>query len=316
MKKHHFLEMNYNNGVEAGLRQMPRTMTKIYLSGQNLESLPDLSKFTLLEELYCANNRLKSLPSNLFEMFPKLRLLACSNNYLTSLPPLGEYLEELYCVNNSLTCLPTLPETLKYLYCSLNKIEKLPPLPPYLVDLYCIENQLTKLPALPETLKKLYCGNNQLTYLPKLVNGLQVLSCFNNQIMSLPKMPVHLIELICYRNHLTSLPSLGTDIEVINFLNNPIYEVANWEEYDEDEFYDVDGVNYYKKYMILYTIETINKIRKTYYFKKFKNKLRDFLWVKIREPRIREKYAPHNILKLLNEIGEDSEKFDSLFENL
>jgi Leucine-rich repeat (LRR) protein len=301
--------------VETYLSRLPSTTKTIFLSGEKLEKLPDLSKFTLLEELYCANNWLKYLPENLCTMFPHLKILACSNNILTSLPPLGNTLEDLYCINNALSRLPPLPETLKHLHCGLNQLDELPPLPPGLEDLTCTDNKLIKIPPLPETLKTLQCGKNQLTYLPPLVNGLKILACFDNQIISLPELP-HLTHLICHRNRLTSLPSLWSGIQDVNFQYNPVYEYANCEEYDGNEFYDENGYNHYKMFMMLYIIETINKFRRTYYLNKFKNKLRNLLWVKIREPKIREKYAPQNILELLNNIGEDSEKFDSLLENL
>jgi Leucine-rich repeat (LRR) protein len=144
--------------VETYLSRLPSTTKTIFLSGEKLEKLPDLSKFTLLEELYCANNWLKYLPENLCTMFPHLKILACSNNILTSLPPLGNTLEDLYCINNALSRLPPLPETLKHLHCGLNQLDELPPLPPGLEDLTCTDNKLIKIPPLPETLKTLQCG--------------------------------------------------------------------------------------------------------------------------------------------------------------
>jgi Leucine-rich repeat (LRR) protein len=312
--------MSNQRAIDTYLQNLPSNIKSLYLSGERLEEFPDLSRFTELEELYCANNRLSRLPHNLCIMLPNLKVLACSGNNLTELPPLGDQLESLYCINNMLTRLPTLPASLKCLFCSFNRICELPDLPPNLKDLMCGDNILTNIPELPDTLKQLYCGNNLITHLPKIVDSLKVLSCFNNQIRVLPELPDSLTELICYENELTSIPCLGPNVEEIDFQDNPIYDVihdaARCDEYDAHEYYNDDGVNPTKRNMIIHTVRIIHNFRKMYYLNKFKGKFRDLLWVKIREPQIREQYAPYKILNLLNEIGEDSEKFDRLFENM
>ena len=66
-----------------------------------------------------------------------------------------------------------------------------------------------------------------------------------------------------------------------------------------------------------------NKLKKLYNFKylfyclKYKNKFRNWLWIKIREPKIKKQYHPNNLLILLNEIDDNNyeEKMDSLLNN-
>jgi hypothetical protein len=58
-------------------------------------------------------------------------------------------------------------------------------------------------------------------------------------------------------------------------------------------------------------IQVINQFRYLYYSLKFKKRLRDLLWVKIREPKIREKYS-HDYL--VEHLHEDTD-LDDLLQN-
>ena len=85
-----------NFNIEDYLNSLPEDTTKINVSNKNLTYLPDLSRFKNLQQLYCNDNKLTSLPP----LNENLLYLHCSNNKLTSLPQLNENLEELYCNNN------------------------------------------------------------------------------------------------------------------------------------------------------------------------------------------------------------------------
>jgi hypothetical protein len=56
-----------------------------------------------------------------------------------------------------------------------------------------------------------------------------------------------------------------------------------------------------------YIIEMRNKnniiirFKELFYVLKYKKQLRDWLWVRIREPKIRNKYHPDNLIKLLED---------------
>ena len=113
-------------------------------------------------EIDCSNANLIDL--NGIEIFTNLEDLYCDNNQLTSLPDLPSKLKNLSCYNNKLTSLPEeLPSNLKFLDCDDNKLTSLPDLPSKLETLYCYNNKLTELPDL-SNLKYLNCWNNNLPY--------------------------------------------------------------------------------------------------------------------------------------------------------
>ena len=58
-------------------------------------------------------------------------------------------------------------------------------------------------------------------------------------------------------------------------------------------------------------LKIFNKFRYLYYCLKFKKQFRNWLWVKIREPKIREKYS-HNYL--VENLHEDTD-LDELLDN-
>ena len=135
--------------------------------------------------------------------------------------------------------------------------------------------QLTSL-HLNENLQKLYCSYNQLTSL-HLNENLQKLYCSFNQLTCLQK-------LYCSFNQLTSL-HLNEKLQTIVFNDNPIYEIIN--------SFVID--------IIKRKIRVLNQFRYLYYCLKFKKRLRDILWVKIREPKIRKKYSHDYLLANLHE---------------
>ena len=196
-----------------------------------------------------------------------ISILDISSKNIKYLPDLTKFknLEELYCNNNQLTTLPTLPPNLKKVFCYNNKLTLLPNLPPNLKKVFCSNNQLTLLPTLPQNLEELYCSNNQLNSLPTLPQNLAELYCSNNQLTLLPTLPPNLAELYCY--------------------NNPIYEI-------------VKGGSLIK---IKKNIQLLNSCRHLYYCLQFKKQLRKWLWEKVREKHIMDKYYPKYLIENLDE---------------
>jgi Leucine-rich repeat (LRR) protein len=164
--------------IEKYLNSLSREIVNLDINIKGITSLPDLTRFKNLEELYCHNIQLTSLPT----LPQNLKILYCSNNELTLLPTLPQNLKTLYCHNNKLTSLPTLPQNLKTLFCYSNKLTSLPNLPKNLEILDCSENEITLLSSLPKTLRTLYCSDNQLTLLPTLPQNLEILDCYDNPI--------------------------------------------------------------------------------------------------------------------------------------
>jgi len=205
--------------------------------------------------------------------FRKLKILNCSNNQLTILQ-FNENLEQLNCSYNRLTNLP-INENLKILNCTNNYLTILPPLNKQLEIIDCSINRLTTLPALNENLEKLWCNYNQLTTLPPLNENLRQLYCVNNK--------------------LTNLPLFNEKLRMWIFYDNPIFDIINTDNKDK----------------INRKIRVLNQFRYLYYSLKFKKRFRDLLWVKIREPKIRERYSHDYLLENLHEETD----LDELLEN-
>ena len=108
--------------------------------------------------------------------------------------------------------------------------------------------------------------------------------------------------LFCTGNKLESMPLLNDKLEILYFANNPIYDVVS--------FKITEIVNIKKN------IQTLYQFKHLFYSLKFKNKFRDWLWVKVREPKIQEYYSPANLVKLLSGIdADDFEQLDNALSN-
>lgn len=305
--------------------------------------IPDLSRFHQLEELkinhtidnFIHFSNIPSLSSTLIhftikginiDKLPtlpsKLQSLYINRTYITSLPNLPDTLEELDCNYNKIKHLPKLPQGLKYLRCGYNliaeidqelppnlrlfhcfdnKLTSLPQLPPKLDALICSSNKLTYLPDLPSTLKILKCGNNNLTKLPSLIklNLLTELQCSENQLFELPILPMSLKYLFCNFNNLISIPDLPSSIIQVLITDNPLpYNITH------------------STLIMMRNVRTAHRFKELYYALKFKKQFRDWLWVKVREPKIREKYHPRHLKKMLEGREEITlDELDELNEN-
>ena len=271
--------------IETYLDSLPEDTEEIDVSNKGLTYLPDLSRFKNLKTLICANNKLTSLPK-----LNNIKLLICHKNQLTSLPPL-EKLEILSCSYNRLTSLPELNTNLLELFCHNNELTSLPMLN-NLEKLYCCWNQLTSLPPL-KNLQILHCNYNELTSLSPPLNNLKTLYCLHNKLTQLPPLN-NLDKLYCCDNQLTYL-HLNEELEELTCENNPIYEIINTNDIQ----------------IITQKLRVLNQFRYLYYSLKYKKRFRDWLWVKIREPKIRERYS-HNYL--VANLHEETD-LDDLLEN-
>jgi Leucine-rich repeat (LRR) protein len=185
--------------VERYLNSLSEDILTLDISYMDIKYFPDLTRFKNLQELYCYDNE------------------------LTSLPTLPQNLEKIYCENNQLTSLPTLPENLKELNCSMNYLTSIPSLPQNLKELYCHNNRLTSLPTLPQNLKELDCDYNQLNLLPTLPQNLKKLNCSHNQLNLLPTLPQNLTILYCSINPIYEIVNSNSLFQIkqnIQLLNN------------------------------------------------------------------------------------------------
>lgn len=276
-----------NFNVEKYLNSLSSKVSVINLDGKSLNAIPDLSRFYQLE------------------------ILKCANNYLTELP------------------FSSLPRSLKELHCNHNLLTSLPEFNPQLEMVDCSDNQLSQLPEFNERLQEIQCNSNLLTSLPAFNKELKSLSCANNRLTQLPQLNTDFNYLWCSENFLTALPDLNNSkIYVLYCDYNPIYEVLDHvmrRDDDDDEDYqqyngDIFGNNMLKE-GTQHNVQVINSFRKLYYSLKFKNVIHKLV-MKVRLPKIQEKYSPENISKLLlrNNITlcdeDDFDHFERLLEEM
>jgi Leucine-rich repeat (LRR) protein len=299
--------------VEEYLNSLPDNIIEIDLSNKGITSIPDLSRFINLQQLDCSYNKLITLP----KLNSTLQQLDCSHNDLSSLPELNINLLHLDCSDNNLTSLPELNENLYQLVCSDNNLTSLPRLNKNLLRLNCSNNYLTSLPELNENLWELVCSYNNITSLPDL-KKLNSLFCSYTEITRLPMLNLELELLYCIGSNLSELPILNENLKRFDFSETPICDIIfNITINDENEtYYGEDGT---ENGTLVYSlsinitkekIKRINKFRFLYYSLKFKQKFRDWLWKKVREPQILQHYHPSKLLELLkdkniNDISEE-----------
>jgi len=202
-----------------------------------------------------------------------------NNMQITVLPDLSRfiYLRLLDCNYNELISLPELNSTLQLLYCCNNRLDSLPKLPVNLVFLNCSGNRISILPKLPVKLHTLYCYNNILYCLPPLNKQLQILNCINNNLIR--------------------LPLIHDNLDDFHYYNNPIFDIIN--------SYNLD--------VIINKVQKLYNFRRLFYMLKYKNKFRNWLWVRVREPKIQKMYSPENLNLLLDNMVDvdDEEEFQN-----
>lgn len=142
------LRMNRKNITT--LNWIPTRCEELQFQENRLKRLPELSN--TVTKLNVSKNQLESLP----ELLPqRLKYLNVSDNpNLNTLPDLPEGLEVLIAFNCGLTMCPELPSSLKFLYLQNNYLKKLPELPPNLDTLYIFNNCIEDITDLPKTLYK------------------------------------------------------------------------------------------------------------------------------------------------------------------
>jgi hypothetical protein len=237
---------------------------------------------------------INSLPNDVEDIY------LCNKN-LTYIPDLSRFvnLKYLDCDNNQLTYLPNLPSSLVGLYCSYNQLINLQKLPNNLEVLDCNSNKLTYLPSLPNSLNSLFCYNNKLTYLPELPNCLKVLDCNSNKLTYLPSLHNSLNSLFCYNNQLTNLPNLPNSLTKCSIHFTNISEIINIDYITKNEIIETNN-----------KLSIFNKFRKLYFALKFKKQ-----FYKLYETVAMKRYHPSNLIKLLENVGNDEEKMDLLLES-
>jgi hypothetical protein len=171
------------------------------------------------------------------------------------------------------------------LLCSSNLLNWLPPLKNIKL-LHCDRNQLTYLPPINNKLTEINCSHNLLTWLPPIGNNLMILNCDTNKLNYLPFLN-NLQLFICRSNNLDYIPCLN------------------------DKNYSGMAYSSFKRLTFINLIKTqtniLYKFRYTFYVLKFKKYFKKWLWEKVREPKIMQRFHPDH-LKTLEET-DDLEEF-------
>lgn len=228
---------------------------------------------------------LNSLPSN-------IEGLDVSNRNLTYLPSLKRFdnLKFLHCQNNMLTVLPELNDSLRSLECDHNLLTELPALNDGLEALYCENNKLTQLPSLNDSLQIVSCSFNRLTELPKLNDSIEVLFCYNNNLTKLPEITVKLKIVHCQHNQITQLPYLNSTVALMCKHNPLPFHLLNGKVYTEDHVYKFNR-----------KIHCLERFKELFWAFKWRKQFRDWLWLKVRLPRIKIEYHPDQFLNSISE---------------
>jgi len=122
----------------------------------------------------------------------------------------------------------------------------------------------------------------------------------------LPPLPSNLKIMYCYNNELSCLPLLPSALEIFYFNNNPILD---YYIKPDESLSMTDYITQLRN-----QIEIINQFRELFYALKYKKQFQYLLWVRIREPKIRNKYHPSNLMAMLE--GKEESTLDELDELL
>lgn len=288
--------------IEDYLNSLPADTIIINIHNKQITHISAciLLRFENLTTFICSSNKLAVLP-----ILPNsLLYLHCQDNELTSLPiSLPPNLYHLNCNANRLTHLPRiLPAKLRWLLCSGNELSELPELlSAELTGLICSHNRLTKLPAClshdDSRVIKLDARNNQLTFLPIMPRGLAYLYVSYNRLTNIAS----LLHTACLRldfrgNNISACPPIPNGVE-LDFSDTPLQYVFR---------------KLYGKSPVFMTDKHVNKIkviynfRWTYYYGKLQRKMKDWLWERVRLPKINAMYSPAQLERLLAGIPDNT----------
>jgi hypothetical protein len=250
-----------------------------------IDDLPDD-----LTDLYI-NFKKISFPMNLLK-FDNLIVLSITGCKIKTFPELPNSIQDLSLNDLNLNYLPSLENTnLTMIECSFNNLILLPKFPNTLMYLTCEKNKLINAVDLPHSIKSLNLRHNNLEHINYFPNEAKFIYLSFNNLKSLPTIPKNVLELSCSRNKLISMPEIKSNLTFLNF---------------ECEVFGIYKGHNPENYKIINQINAINRFKSTYYHLLCKNKLRQWLWKRIREPKIQRMYHPDNLKQLLDNTENDN----------
>lgn len=177
--------------------------------------------------------------------------------------------------------------------CSNCCVAFLPELPPLLEVLIVSSNFLEEIPALPATMRSLSCYSNPLKYLPNLDHTyLRHLDASETLLESVSDFPVTLTRLHLYSTNLMYLQKVPHNLYEFTFHNTPI-----------GSFLEDMGILELPSLEINMNIMNINilmRFRRLRYLLYCRTKLKDWLWERVRLPKIKACWASQRVQERLD----------------
>ena len=278
------IDVNKVKEITERLNMLPANTTRIVLANKGLTSVPSLARFTKLTYVNLEGNKLTTLP----EMPNGICHINCTSNRLETLEGLPDSVKELYVSGNKIRRITKLPTNLNILHISKNLLQSIDALPPVLKVLSCDGNNLTKLPELPNTLNILWCFHNKdLNMLPEIPASLRVLFCSKCSIRRIPRLPDALYELVCNDNPITVIENLPTNLRMQNTTlgNLPILKTLN--NFKSNKLTKNESIDFYRK-----NLSKLQRARELRHALKLKDRFRNWLWLKVRLPKIERANHP------------------------
>lgn len=219
------------------------SITKLDISGKNVQSLEGIGNLTSLVELKAQNNKITSIPDELGNNLINLELLYFGSNQVTTIPDSFKNLiklrnfqiesNNLITISDSFSSLPSLTN----LTISNNPLTTLPDNISELqnlTNLYLYGNKLTSLPENFGNFPKLiflYLGNNKITSLPDSIGNLSTMVTLDmprNKLINLPDSFVKLSKLTNLNlgeNEIMNLPNgfNSTNLPKLNIGNTAMF---------------------------------------------------------------------------------------------
>ncbi len=300
-----------NNEIRELPVHLPETLKYFFCNDNKIEALPDNLPHQL-EFIFCSHNLLEQLPAVLPT---KLHSLDCDYNRLRSLPPLPPTLVTLSFKSNQISGTFVVDDHLETLFCEHNQLTHIVANSPKcdLKKLHCSFNRLVfvdKFPALID----LVCGNNRLTSLPHGMNWLEYVICDHNQITHLYGME-RVYYLSCGQNPLRAMFGEYPRLRSLFFNNTDLCTVFanNSKNTGSAGAHNVplheDG--HVTPWVFFHWNAELNRCRERIFLQKFRKPLREWLWERVRQPRIERFFHYEELtrqLRFAEEAGEDEDE--------
>lgn len=328
---------------------VPVPVPNIKLCDENIQAYLDTLNINVTE-ISLIGHGLTKIPS--LVRFVKLNKFVCKDNLLTELPEFGAEIKQIYCMSNKLKELNILKyANLGIVDCSCNNIIRIDGYPDSMHTIIASNNALTSVPEHNNLYYAKYCNNN-LTTLPRFTSKLWKLKCNNNKISQLPRFHDDTyLELSCSNNPLTKLPAIRNQNTIIRAVDTllmtvpipkdiyalPIAETQRSYGYGQpDYFIDIrntpiseilgmcsvyiDDIEDRRDRRVVKRVvnecNILERFQFVYYVQKCRKKLMRFLWKKIRLPKIQYKYRPERLLDIMDQIQQDTEYMEELFNTI